>query len=63
MVPKISGLQEALPKAIGLLPFDGGVAGEMGIFLVNVRRKIAIMYQYVVLVGKDMSSLGTYCFN
>jgi cytoplasmic FMR1 interacting protein len=27
MVPKVSGLQEALPKAIGLLPFDGGVAG------------------------------------
>ncbi|KAJ0967368.1 hypothetical protein J5N97_024285 [Dioscorea zingiberensis] len=27
MAPKINGLQEALPKAIGLLPFDGGVAG------------------------------------
>ncbi|XP_073001258.1 protein PIR isoform X4 [Typha latifolia] len=25
--PKITGLQEALPKSIGLLPFDGGVAG------------------------------------
>ncbi|KAJ4956396.1 hypothetical protein NE237_013179 [Protea cynaroides] len=25
--PMISGLQEALPKSIGLLPFDGGVAG------------------------------------
>ncbi|KAJ4753442.1 Cytoplasmic FMR1-interacting protein [Rhynchospora pubera] len=27
MVPKVAGLQEALPKAVGLLPFDGGVAG------------------------------------
>ncbi|KAH7690906.1 cytoplasmic FMR1 interacting protein [Dioscorea alata] len=27
IAPRISGLQEALPKAIGLLPFDGGVAG------------------------------------
>ncbi|XP_072962795.1 protein PIR isoform X1 [Typha angustifolia] len=25
--PKVTGLQEALPKSIGLLPFDGGVAG------------------------------------
>ncbi|PIA56077.1 hypothetical protein AQUCO_00700430v1 [Aquilegia coerulea] len=25
--PMITGLQEALPKSIGLLPFDGGVAG------------------------------------
>lgn len=23
----ITGLQEALPKSVGLLPFDGGVAG------------------------------------
>lgn len=35
MVPKVSGLQEALPKAIGLLPFDGGVAGEIYIYLLN----------------------------
>lgn len=27
IVPKIAGLQETLPKSIGLLPFDGGVAG------------------------------------
>ncbi|XP_057998423.1 protein PIR isoform X2 [Hevea brasiliensis] len=27
--PMITGLQEALPKSIGLLPFDGGVAGCM----------------------------------
>ncbi|VAI09806.1 unnamed protein product [Triticum turgidum subsp. durum] len=27
MVPKVTGLQEALPKSIGLLPFDGGIAG------------------------------------
>ncbi|XP_073290091.1 protein PIR isoform X2 [Primulina huaijiensis] len=27
--PLITGLQEALPKSIGLLPFDGGVAGCM----------------------------------
>lgn len=27
--PTITGLQEALPKSIGLLPFDGGVAGCM----------------------------------
>ncbi|XP_022988011.1 protein PIR isoform X3 [Cucurbita maxima] len=27
--PMISGLQEALPRSIGLLPFDGGVAGCM----------------------------------
>lgn len=26
--PMITGLQEALPKSIGLLPFDGGVAGK-----------------------------------
>jgi hypothetical protein len=25
--PMITGLQEALPKSIGLLPFDGGVTG------------------------------------
>lgn len=25
--PMIAGLQEALPRSIGLLPFDGGVAG------------------------------------
>lgn len=25
--PVIIGLQEALPKSIGLLPFDGGVTG------------------------------------
>jgi len=24
----ITGLQESLPKSIGLLPFDGGVTGE-----------------------------------
>ncbi|KAL2538706.1 Protein PIR [Forsythia ovata] len=29
--PMIAGLQEALPKSIGLLPFDGGVAGCMRI--------------------------------
>lgn len=29
MVPKISALQEALPKSIGLLSFDGGIAGNM----------------------------------
>ncbi|XP_022151699.1 protein PIR isoform X2 [Momordica charantia] len=27
--PMIAGLQEALPRSIGLLPFDGGVAGCM----------------------------------
>ncbi|KAG2554842.1 hypothetical protein PVAP13_9KG584400 [Panicum virgatum] len=27
MVPKITALQEALPKSIGLLSFDGGIAG------------------------------------
>lgn len=27
IVPKIAGLQEAMPKSIGLLSFDGGVAG------------------------------------
>ncbi|KAF7050715.1 hypothetical protein CFC21_059036 [Triticum aestivum] len=27
MVPKVTGLQEALPKSIGLLSFDGGIAG------------------------------------
>lgn len=26
--PIITGLQEAMPKSIGLLPFDGGVAGK-----------------------------------
>ncbi|GMP26584.1 hypothetical protein CsSME_00002962 [Camellia sinensis var. sinensis] len=25
--PMITGLQDALPKSIGLLPFDGGVTG------------------------------------
>ncbi|CAI9755823.1 unnamed protein product [Fraxinus pennsylvanica] len=29
--PMIAGLQEALPKSIGLLPFDGGMAGCMRI--------------------------------
>jgi hypothetical protein len=28
MVPKITALQEALPKSIGLLSFDGGIAGN-----------------------------------
>ncbi|KAF7045827.1 hypothetical protein CFC21_054895 [Triticum aestivum] len=27
MVPKVTGLQEALPKSIGLLSFDGGISG------------------------------------
>ncbi|MBA0843565.1 hypothetical protein Goarm_000742 [Gossypium armourianum] len=27
--PMITGLQETLPKSIGLLPFDGGVTGCM----------------------------------
>lgn len=27
--PMITGLQEALPKSIGLLPFDGGVTGNV----------------------------------
>ncbi|CAA6666502.1 unnamed protein product [Spirodela intermedia] len=27
IVPKVNGLQEALPKSIGLLPFDGGISG------------------------------------
>lgn len=27
--PKITGLQEALPKSIGLLSFEGGVAGNL----------------------------------
>ncbi|XP_020575203.1 protein PIR [Phalaenopsis equestris] len=31
IVPKIYGLQDALPKSIGLLPFDGGVAGSQKI--------------------------------
>jgi hypothetical protein len=30
MVPKITALQEALPKSIGLLSFDGGIAGNGG---------------------------------
>lgn len=59
MVLKVSGLQEALPKAIGLLPFDGGVAGEIYIFLLDVRCNIAILKQYVVLAVKDVSSLST----
>jgi hypothetical protein len=29
LVPKINALQEALPKSIGLLSFDGGIAGNM----------------------------------
>lgn len=28
IVPRITGLQEALPKSIGLLSFDGGIAGD-----------------------------------
>ncbi|KAI0493637.1 hypothetical protein KFK09_023758 [Dendrobium nobile] len=31
IIPKIYGLQDALPKSIGLLPFDGGVAGSQKI--------------------------------
>ncbi|KAL0907570.1 hypothetical protein M5K25_021987 [Dendrobium thyrsiflorum] len=31
LIPKIYGLQDALPKSIGLLPFDGGVAGSQKI--------------------------------
>lgn len=26
--PMITGLQQALPKSIGLLPFDGGISGK-----------------------------------
>lgn len=29
IVPKVNGLQEALPKSIGLLPFDGGISGML----------------------------------
>ena len=28
----ITGLQEALPKSIGLLPFDAGVTGMVALF-------------------------------
>ncbi|KAG6432639.1 hypothetical protein SASPL_104220 [Salvia splendens] len=35
--PMITGLQEVLPKSIGLLPFDGGVSGILVIFLGCVR--------------------------
>lgn len=34
--PMIMGLQEALPKSIGLLPFDGGVAGCMRLIKENL---------------------------
>ncbi|XP_055960933.1 protein PIR isoform X2 [Mercurialis annua] len=34
--PLIAGLQEALPKSIGLLPFDGGVAGCMRLVKENL---------------------------
>jgi hypothetical protein len=34
MVPKITALQEALPKSIGLLSFDGGIAGNHAISFV-----------------------------
>ncbi|XP_043816438.1 protein PIR isoform X2 [Manihot esculenta] len=34
--PMITGLQEALPKSIGLLPFDGGVAGCMRLIKENL---------------------------
>ncbi|XP_065853838.1 protein PIR [Euphorbia lathyris] len=34
--PMIMGLQEALPKSIGLLPFDGGVAGCMRLVKENL---------------------------
>jgi hypothetical protein len=29
LLPKINALQEALPKSIGLLSFDGGIAGNI----------------------------------
>ncbi|KAJ6877236.1 protein PIR [Populus alba x Populus x berolinensis] len=34
--PMITGLQEALPKSIGLLPFDGGVTGCMRVVKENL---------------------------
>ncbi|KAJ9703129.1 hypothetical protein PVL29_004766 [Vitis rotundifolia] len=34
--PMITGLQEALPKSIGLLPFDGGVTGCMRLVRENL---------------------------
>ncbi|KAJ4842204.1 hypothetical protein Tsubulata_005850 [Turnera subulata] len=34
--PMITGLQEALPKSIGLLPFDGGVTGCMRLVKENL---------------------------
>uniref|UniRef100_A0A0E0CV47 CYRIA/CYRIB Rac1 binding domain-containing protein n=1 Tax=Oryza meridionalis TaxID=40149 RepID=A0A0E0CV47_9ORYZ len=36
MVPKITALQEALPKSIGLLSFDGGIAGLKVVLLVII---------------------------
>ncbi|KAJ6694043.1 hypothetical protein OIU85_004798 [Salix viminalis] len=34
--PMLTGLQEALPKSIGLLPFDGGVTGCMRVVKENL---------------------------
>lgn len=36
MVPKITALQEALPKSIGLLSFDVGIAGKHFVFWLNI---------------------------
>lgn len=35
--PMITGLQEALPKSIGLLPFDGGAAGKLWSYVVPLK--------------------------
>ena len=49
--PMIIGLQEALPKSIGLLPFDGGVTGNWG---------YTIFFQFILLKFNPLSIYFSY---
>lgn len=49
VAPKIAGLQEVLPKSIGLLPFDGGIAGKKGLTVQILCTRIFCAYHFFSL--------------
>lgn len=55
--PMITGLQEALPKSIGLLPFDGGVTGCMRLVKEHLKWQLKSELKGEVLRGiKEVGS-------
>lgn len=54
VAPKIAGLQEVLPKSIGLLPFDGGIAGKKGLTVQILCTRIFCAYHFFFFVLHDL---------